>query len=1194
MKTIRPLKWTMIAAVILSSGVLPNVGLAATAEAVEEEFDIRAWVLLDYNMPYLREIIPVAAKEGINHIQLCHRIGMQLAEYEEPERNRDIRELIDLMHEHGIKAYVWTHELDDVPERFTEGGKVAAHGEEFWRWMGSRYEKLLELLPEVDGVVVTLTETRVPIDDDNLVISPLDPSERFVRMAKEIYNVMHPRGKDVILRTFTWIPEDYDWMLDAFREIPEEIIIMSKVNWGDWYQNFPSNPFIGKVAPHRQIVEYDLAGQYHGDLYVPWVCAEFLQQEIRYARSQNAAGIIGRVDWSGHAYGSANEFSAVAFAALAKNPEVDLDALWMQWATGKYGPDAAPHIVSALKRTNEIANRLFFTLDFKAFQYSCRLRSLSYMDGSRVMHARFCRDVQGRWKPELIPAAEEQINPTMKTLWKTVQEKKQAIRLIDASIRDIEKAEPHLTETDYGYFSAAFRNERIIAEAWRWIHEAYYRYLFQRQGDKNQREPLLRSLDEIDKIADEIDRFYDDSLVLLTPLTLHNFAADIRTTMDPVIEWFAVMDHESGRRPLLFDLHGDGTREVVVNGRDNRVHAFEQPGTEVWGHDTFGLRVRYPHVSDPVAADVDDDGKDDLLAGGADGVLYVFDRAGELKWQYKTGNGIVAAPTILKEKNGSPVTICASLDGFVYGLGPQGGLLWKQALDGVAEANPVTYGAGPSIVVFGTREGLVQAFDASSVPAWKQELPGPLTGGLSLHTLDGKLFIAAGCGRSLVLIDGAGEVVDTLALPAGGGEIAAETVVLVLDRQQVFLIGTNQGNLHAVERNGNVRFSTQLGAEIRTPVVPVTVDGEPLLLLGVDNSVVALELNGRERARFTATSDGLIGAGLVVEDGRVIFTAMDRKTYVVTLREILNGKGARTSMKNSVENKQTFTFKNADGCAIKADVYGADGTVRPVIVWYHGGALIVGGRESISRNKFNSYIEAGYVVVSIGYRLAPETKLAEIIQDIQDGYAWVHKTGPELFNIDPERMAVGGGSAGGYLSLMAGFCVEPRPKAIVSFFGYGDITEDWYTKPAYLVDGKPTVTEAEALAAVGDTAITAPPEGSQRHPFYMYCRQNGLWPKWVSGHDPATEPRWFDACCPIRNVTPAYPPTIFLHGDDDEDVPYEQSVSMAAKLKSVGVEHKLLTIHNGMHGFRNGDPDEIERALAEVVPFLDRYMKNAK
>ena len=77
-------------------------------------------------------------------------------------------------------------------------------------------------------------------------------------------------------------------------------------------------------------------------------------------------------------------------------------------------------------------------------------------------------------------------------------------------------------------------------------------------------------------------------------------------------------------------------------------------------------------------------------------------------------------------------------------------------------------------------------------------------------------------------------------------------------------------------------------------------------------------------------------------------------------------------------------------------------------------------------------------------------------------------------------------------------------------------------------------------------------------------------------------------------MTSAYPPTIFLHGDEDEDVPYEQSVSMAAKLKSAGVEHKLLTIHNGMHGFRNGDPDEIERAQAEVVPFLDRYMKNAK
>jgi len=55
-------------------------------------------------------------------------------------------------------------------------------------------------------------------------------------------------------------------------------------------------------------------------------------------------------------------------------------------------------------------------------------------------------------------------------------------------------------------------------------------------------------------------------------------------------------------------------------------------------------------------------------------------------------------------------------------------------------------------------------------------------------------------------------------------------------------------------------------------------------------------------------------------------------------------------------------------------------------------------------------------------------------------------------------------------------------------------------------------------------------------------RQNGLWPKEVAGFDPDKEPRAFDRFCPIRNVTKDYPPTLLLHGDNDTDVPHQQSV----------------------------------------------------
>jgi acetyl esterase/lipase len=86
--------------------------------------------------------------------------------------------------------------------------------------------------------------------------------------------------------------------------------------------------------------------------------------------------------------------------------------------------------------------------------------------------------------------------------------------------------------------------------------------------------------------------------------------------------------------------------------------------------------------------------------------------------------------------------------------------------------------------------------------------------------------------------------------------------------------------------------------------------------------------------------------------------------------------------------------------------------------------------------------------VSFDYRLAPEVKLPAIIKDVRDAFRWLRERGPGLFHADPDRLVVTGGSAGGYLTLMTGFCVQPRPRALVAYWGYGDVDGDWYTKPS--------------------------------------------------------------------------------------------------------------------------------------------------
>ena len=85
----------------------------------------------------------------------------------------------------------------------------------------------------------------------------------------------------------------------------------------------------------------------------------------------------------------------------------------------------------------------------------------------------------------------------------------------------------------------------------------------------------------------------------------------------------------------------------------------------------------------------------------------------------------------------------------------------------------------------------------------------------------------------------------------------------------------------------------------------------------------------------------------------------------------------------------------------------------------------------------------------------------------------------------------------------------------------------------------------------------------------------------------------FDQFCPIRNVSMEYPPTLLLHGDMDTDVPYQQSVIMADRLSHFGIEHELITIPQGGHGF--GLPGirkpEIVKVFERILVFLKHYVE---
>ena len=287
----------------------------------------------------------------------------------------------------------------------------------------------------------------------------------------------------------------------------------------------------------------------------------------------------------------------------------------------------------------------------------------------------------------------------------------------------------------------------------------------------------------------------------------------------------------------------------------------------------------------------------------------------------------------------------------------------------------------------------------------------------------------------------------------------------------------------------------------------------------------------------------------------------------------------------------TYEYKVAEGCVLRVDVYRPGTSPAPAILYFHGGALIWGSRKDIFPSHVRRWTDAGYAVASVDYRLAPETPLEDIIGDARDALAWIRGPGAGRAGIDAGRVAVAGSSAGGYLALTLGLDTEFRPEAVVSMYGYGDILGSWYTSPSpwYTSQFAP-VSGEEAWASVGRRPLA---EGeTTRFSFYLFCRQRGRWVQEVSGLDPGADAEAVTPHCPLRVLDETFPPTLLIHGDEDRDVPFEQSTALHRRLAERGVPVQLYRAPGGGHVFDAdpGDPRTVS-SQDQMVSFLNSILR---
>lgn len=240
-------------------------------------------------------------------------------------------------------------------------------------------------------------------------------------------------------------------------------------------------------------------------------------------------------------------------------------------------------------------------------------------------------------------------------------------------------------------------------------------------------------------------------------------------------------------------------------------------------------------------------------------------------------------------------------------------------------------------------------------------------------------------------------------------------------------------------------------------------------------------------------------------------------------------------------------------------------TRSPAVVIIHGGGW-TGGDKAGTREFITgtTLARAGYVCVSINYWLKTRGRWPANLHDCKNAVRWL-RVNAERLQVDPGRIGVIGGSAGGHLALMVAYTgddprfappapypgVSDRVNACVDMYGVANLLTRKQTKP----DGTPL-------------------EELKGHALFPESREQ----------DPA---KWRLAS-PVSHVTPKSPPTLILHGTADNVVDRDQSRELERVLRAAGVEVTLRMVEGATHAWPIQTKDFDLRP--EVTAFFDRHL----
>jgi acetyl esterase/lipase len=301
-----------------------------------------------------------------------------------------------------------------------------------------------------------------------------------------------------------------------------------------------------------------------------------------------------------------------------------------------------------------------------------------------------------------------------------------------------------------------------------------------------------------------------------------------------------------------------------------------------------------------------------------------------------------------------------------------------------------------------------------------------------------------------------------------------------------------------------------------------------------------------------------------------------RRSWGVRLRDVPEARVQRD-----------VAFATPPGCArpLLCDLWSPPVGVAPsglALVYFHGSAWVLLDKDFATRTLFSHLAAQGHVIMDVAYRLYPETDIEGMVGDVRRSIAWMKAHGEE-FGVKPDRIVVGGGSAGAHLALLAAYTeghpeltppdlyvgperrrVDTSVRGVLAWYGPVDL-------PACYLHFR---NDALAVKQPDPPAWDAPPSGWMSRWMGASARRLGVQKSggagrldWILEGSPAQVPERYALLSPSSHVHRDCPATLLMQGTVDIIVPRAAAEALRDRMREVGAPMALLMLPRVDHAF---------------------------